>query len=685
MALYFILEKTAGHHYYYNRLFFWLQWTLSLLAGWSSFRMVRRRRRIWLRAAYGDANYIHLDRMKQVEETDKSWFSKFREYHKVKKVEKKLRKADDSFLKHHERRLERLRFSFSSPEQQMDEDDGPLWTIPCCNASSPLSGVSGKPEKVREELHKTVSLSKGRKRMLSYRTESVLHMQSVQQDQITFANGCIQRVPYSHGGGFGAAPFMLANPHWISVLRHLMPDVYVEISRRINAPAHRLIHWAENNPVVAAYATAHELENNGSIPNIEWDVFLDPHLVHRVMVVLRERRTFLLSVLPELPTIRPMEKLPDLEQLTTSQRNVVKFYERELRKRAQDLVDHMLIAHGNLLHLAIEQTGFLKYYNHSRIKRTRRTLGGGIYARQWMAVYAEALRVGLLEESPPNSPSSKNSSSTAASSPPSSTDQKFTSLMDLTTFSCPNTSIAASIAIIKHIVKREDPFGLYLDVKSRHVPPQVWACVVDILREWGVRVDGVGAFVMDEIRTLRKHTVRPVKEILFFHSAGDLQQACHAKKIQYGDTVLFNAGSLLWTPISDVSVGLCQRLCGHFDPEATMQSYRIQPFALPSQLGESSYNTVIGWTGSTLEDYKRRYNLSIGLYVQEFAIDEAAANILVQLVNDNPQIYDLGLSWGGVNGITLKGIRPGRFTDTSGFWNQRHVGAVWDSNLRPPV
>jgi hypothetical protein len=73
-------------------------------------------------AAYGDANYIHLDQMKQVEETDKSWFSKFCAYRKVKKVEKKLRKADDSFLKHHERQLERLRFS--STEQQMDEDDG---------------------------------------------------------------------------------------------------------------------------------------------------------------------------------------------------------------------------------------------------------------------------------------------------------------------------------------------------------------------------------------------------------------------------------------------------------------------------------------------------------------------------------------------------------------------------------
>jgi len=39
---------------------------------------------------------------------------------------------------------------------------------------------------------------------------------------------------------------MLTNPHWIAILRILMPDVYVEISRRASyAPAPRLIHWAE--------------------------------------------------------------------------------------------------------------------------------------------------------------------------------------------------------------------------------------------------------------------------------------------------------------------------------------------------------------------------------------------------------------------------------------------------------
>lgn len=488
----------------------------------------------------------------------------------------------------------------------------------------------------------------------------------------------IVRLLFSHA----AAPFMLANPHWISVLRHLMPDVYVEISRRVQAPPHRLIHWAENNPVVAAYTTAHELEYNGGFPNMEWDVFLDPHLVNRVLVVLRERKTFLLSVLPELPTVKPMEKLPEFEdQLTAKQRNVVKFYERELRKRVQVLVDEMMIAHGNLAQLSLEQTGYLKQYNHSRVKRTRRTLGGGIFARQWMAVYAESLRVGMLDESPSNTPTNGDSGGGASPLPPE------TSLLDMATSSCPNTSIAASVAIIKHVVKREEPFGLVLDVKSRHVPPQVWACVVDCLGEAGVRVEGVGHFVTEEIRTLRQHTVRPVRELILFHSAGDLQQACHNKKIRYGDTVFFNAGCLLWTPASDRAGvgGYCQQLFGKFDAEATKQSYRIQPFALPSKAGERSYNTMTGWTGSTIEDYKRRYNLSIGMYLQEFAIDEAAANMLVQIVNDHPEIYDLGLAWGGVNGVTLQGIRPGRFTDTSGFWNQRHIGAAWDSARGPPV
>lgn len=706
VGAFFIIYTIASLHIFQTTHTAWihqLRLLLSVIAACATFRMVRRRRRIWLRASYGSARYMQREeaRRKEIAQVDQlSWLARVRVNSKHKKVQKKLAKADSKFRMHHSDTIKRRNSAASSLSPVRDGKNGSY------DNGSPLLTINNTPLKQVTPLQ--------RRRRLSFQTEPVPDMQSVQSDQILFANGRIHRVPYAHGGGFGSAPFMLANPHWISVLRHLMPDVYVEISRRVQAsPPHRLIHWAENNPVVAAYNTAHELESNGTLPNMEWDVFLDPRLVQRVQVVLRERRAFLLSVLPELPTVKPMETLPDFaNQLTESQRNVVKFYERCLRKRVQTLVDEMMIAHGNLAQLSLEQTGLFKSYNYSRVKRTRRTLGGGIYARQWMAVYAESLRVGVLQQtdepsylSPASpSPSCSNSSPPPACEtppPPSSsgtaatltmTPQRITattSLVDMTTSACPNTSIAASVAIIRHIVKREDPFGLFLDVKSRHVPPQVWACVVDILRESGVRVEGVGAFVHEEIRTLSLHTVRPIREVLLFHSAGDLQQACHDKRIRFGDTVFFNAGSLIWTPASDPEqagfTGTWQRLFGTFDAEATKQSYRIQPFALPSRADERSYNTMHGWTGSTIEDYKQRYHLSIGLYVQEFAIDEAAANILVRLVNDNPQIYDLGLSWGGVNGITLRGIRPGRFTDTSGFWNQRHLGALWDSSRRPPV
>lgn len=38
----------------------------------------------------------------------------------------------------------------------------------------------------------------------------------------------------------------------------------------------------------------------------------------------------------------------------------------------------------------------------------------------------------------------------------------------------------------------------------------------------------------------------------------------------------------------------------------------------------------------------------------------------MKYVNSNLHVYDLGLSWGGINGLTVKGIQPGRFTATDG-------------------
>jgi hypothetical protein len=181
--------------------------------------------------------------------------------------------------------------------------------------------------------------------------------------------------------------------------RHLLPDVYVEISRRVAyAPASKLIHWAENNPVVAAYGVAHSLESGMEniskagygdkvrTPNLEWDVFLDPYKVAEVEAVLAERDKFLSSILPLeyysfYETHKPLGLSIDdwLEAIneaavksgylgasivfTETQRQILKYYADQLEARAGSLVDAMLIAHGKLTHLVYEQLGLAKKFN----------------------------------------------------------------------------------------------------------------------------------------------------------------------------------------------------------------------------------------------------------------------------------------------------------------------------------
>lgn len=189
-------------------------------------------------------------------------------------------------------------------------------------------------------------------------------------------------------------------------------------------------------------------------------------------------------------------------------------------------------------------------------------------------------------------------------------------------------------------------------------------------------MEGVASFAVDDIRHISSNASKPVKEMFFFHSAGDMQAACHDGRLKQGDTVLFNAGSLLWDSRSadaeTFTYQALKRYWADFDPDEVKRKYAILPFA---QNDNSLPNSI--------KSYKTKFELSIGLYCQEFAIDETALNIIVKHVNDNPDIYDLGLSWGGVNGVTVRGIQPGRFTVTDGFWNQRYASTPWDYTKSP--
>ena len=611
----------------------------SLIVALLAFRLVRRRRSVWLPSPYGSKEY-HEDQQRR---------------------QKDLAVTDYSTLLGHLRRRRDIY-------------------------------LNGQIEKTLSEAELAFHsfLQKGRQvSHSSFQTFPANQTHSIENDQVTFSP--IKTMPYSHGGFFGAAPFLLANPDWISILRKLMPDVYVEISRRVlKAPAQKLIHWAENNPVGAAYGTANELQNTSKLVPLEWDVFLDPQLVRRV-----ERIRTQLATLKAKPIKLDKNAKERHERLQT-------FLEDELNRRSAELLDKMMIAHGNLNQLLLEQTGIAKDYIYSRVKRMRRTLGGGMYARQWMAVYAEALRLGMAlgELRPRNSSahldeltlggveethqcieskvSDRSSSSRFSMSVPhSATADSFGSSVTLSTLSslaCPNTSIKDSVDILRQVFNLEGqsrPIGLVLDLKSRHVPKEVWAIVVNQLLAAGVHVEGVGSFTMEDIRGLGSLCHAQLREIMFFHSAGDLQQACHSGRLQKGDSVFLNGGSLLWEA-SITSASLIKKFAREFDPEHAMREYQLLPFCSANSEDNSQ---------STLAAYTEKLDLKIGLYVQEFGIDEAALNLLVHYANENPNLLKHGITWGGLNGVTVKGIQPGRFTCTDGFHTQRYAGRSWDSSM----
>jgi len=661
-------------------------------------------------------------------------------------------------------------------------------------------------------------------------------IESVSHDQMPFAHGEITQIPYVHGvsfsffflclmveiliimpslidvnltitfdllqGFFGAAPFMLTNPHWISILRRLMPDVYVEISRRAAfAAAPKLIHWAENNPVVAAYGTAHEIEFSGKVPILEWDVFLDPYLVRRVEIVLSEKESFVLRQknINERTIIQNNDVLERSELPINDERLVLSYYDKEIARRTAILCERMLIAHGNVVQLVMEQipdrTGYFKRYNFSRVKRTRKTLGGGIYAQQWIQIYSEAMKQGMgyddnrrdslgdvsldgeINDSFGGPPSNTitirksvndeerkiddrgrliSSKSMLQRSTAGTTRRRTKNTLTEKTstanshileeqedptslqmeFKC-NKSIVESISTLKLILKCSSPLGILLDMKSRHVSRRVWALVVDYLRASGVRVEGIASFFVEEVRDITQLCTSPVNEIIFIHSAGDLQRGCHLGNIRRGDRVLFNAGSLLWdypnVYDTDVVRNIMLRFHPIFDEQAIKEGYRLKPYAKTIQrspitpknrkrsesatsesetcddstfddgdsttselfnqlliadtkkksLSDIDFAFEVDDLCSTIQQYKDYYQLSIGLYVQEFAIDEVAISLIAKYVNSNLHVYDLGLSWGGLNGLTVKGIQPGRFTATDGLWNQRYTGMPWKKELQP--
>ncbi|KAL7471786.1 hypothetical protein ACHAXS_012099 [Conticribra weissflogii] len=238
--------------------------------------------------------------------------------------------------------------------------------------------------------------------------------------------------------------------------------------------------------------------------------------------------------------------------------------------------------------------------------------------------------------------------------------------------------MAEDIQVISNILG--EPLRLVLDLKSRRVPPRVWSRLIDNMRSRGLVVEGIGSFDIDELRVIGKGCSCPLTPILFFHSVGDLQRACHANEVKKGDTVYFNGGSLMWkrpTIMESAERGCCGVIETDIDdnverrtdlPHAKSPSapgnYSFQPYAFPRS-ALSDWERVM--CKSTIEDYQRHFNLKIGVYVQEFSVSPEALDALACFVNKYSDIYDLGLAFGGINGTAVTNV------EGDGYWNQRYM------------
>lgn len=440
----------------------------------------------------------------------------------------------------------------------------------------------------------------------------------------------VDRIPYIHGSYASAAPLFVYNTKWMRILRRLMPAGHadaMEILREAEE-AHarksnndkqmaRLMKWAENNPVVAAYGVLNSNTGTESLsrssstdsfsssyssrrgsrerpdrkrssrqhgqpvaPVLEWDVFLDPTLVKKVEKAM--------------DMAEQVRNDPEADYQDEIAANI------EVDRQVGRLINRMMLAHGSASHLVSEALGVASQYNFTKLveqgeaqrmyrrreyeKKWKRTglhfgrngmdLGGktwlvreqaqaalmnferhrnpriegkasakpaGIFVERWLGLFLRALHIAKA------SPSSlafddfyieqDELTPQVAAAESIKTQPPMCGMFLCLGIEDPNaakvdhskTSMAATAGLIEDALG--SPLRVILDLKSRRVPARVWARVIDNMRNRGIIVDGLGSFDIEELRSIVQYCASDVKEVRFFHSAGDLQKACHAKEV----------------------------------------------------------------------------------------------------------------------------------------------------------
>jgi hypothetical protein len=271
------------------------------------------------------------------------------------------------------------------------------------------------------------------------------------------------------------------------------------------------------------------------------------------------------------------------------------------------LVDTMLIAHASSTDTVQEAIGLCQYKD---VRKTRKTAMGGVQAGHWLDFFARAL---LLSQAPDVGSAIREMSAEARVE----SDEECMTWA----FARPMGGRQA-IAVYKQVTGK-DRFSAVLEIKSLRSTVELMHEIIAELNSRGVHVAAVGSFLLGEIRGLSDgeqsvegRTWPGPREVQFFHYAGDLQHACDVGQILRGQSVLFNGASLLLAHDTD----------GDFLLEYVVKDEVV----------------------AEIDDYRRRFDLHIGVYVQEGDCDNDAAALLSELVMRESTTFELGFAWGGL-------------------------------------
>lgn len=398
--------------------------------------------------------------------------------------------------------------------------------------------------------------------------------------------------PYAHGAFMGAAPALLDDPRWRTILAFLMPDVFRDVREAVRAGVrtHGIIPMFENNPVVAAFGVwrlgrADPGGGPAELEAVEWDVYLDG----RAVEAWEEERD-------------PARREAILEALVST----------------------MVIAHASTTDTVQEQLGLCQWVD---VRRTPKSQLGGVEPAAWLDLFGRALFLA-------------GAADLRAAIEPMRSEPRVREDLECRRHTFAEPWSSDRVDGLYCAISGRPHLGVVVEIKSLRSTPELLCAVVRALNRRRVRVVAVGSFLQAEVRGVAG-TAQVVageafpgpREFVFLHFAADLQAACDRGQLDPGSAVLFN-GACLLRPVPGGP--------GRYEVEDAV---------------------VEG-----LARYREAHGLQLGLYVQEYDCDGAAAALLADLVASRRDVFALGFAWGGL---------PDEVALLRGVGDHRGFGAQW--------